>query len=105
MMDDTLEITTLGGLDIRVGGEPVTGFYSRKVEALLIYLACADRPQPRDVLADLLWDETTQSRAMGNLRVVLHNLREKLGPYVDITRTTVALNPGKDPSTSSGQGV
>jgi predicted ATPase/DNA-binding SARP family transcriptional activator len=104
-MNDTLEITTLGGLSIRVGGEPVTGFYSRKVEALLVYLACTDRPQPRDVLADLLWDEVTQSRAMGNLRVVLHSLREKLGPYVDITRTTVALNPGNDPSTSSGQGV
>ena len=104
-MNDTLEITTLGGLQILVGGEPVTGFYSRKVEALLVYLACTGRPQSRDVLADLLWDDVTQSRAMGNLRVVLHNLREKLGPYVEITRTTVALNLGDDPSTGSGQGV
>ena len=92
-MNDTLEITTLGGLEIRVEGEPVTGFYSRKVEALLVYLVSTGRPQSRDVLADLLWDDVTQSRAMGNLRVVLHNLREKLGPYVEITRTTVAMNP------------
>ena len=63
-MNDTLEITTLGGLEVRVGGEPVTGFYSRKVDALLVYLACTGRPQPRDVLADLLWDEVTQSRAV-----------------------------------------
>jgi len=90
-MNDTLEITTLGGLEVRIGGEPVSGFYSRKVEALLVYLACTRRPQSRDVLADLLWDDLSQSRAMGNLRVVLHSLRQQLGPYVEISRTTVAL--------------
>jgi DNA-binding SARP family transcriptional activator len=35
-----LEISTLGGLSIRHDGEPVTGLASRKVEALLVYLAC-----------------------------------------------------------------
>jgi DNA-binding SARP family transcriptional activator len=88
-----LEISTLGGLEIRHGGAPVSGFTSRKVEALLVYLACTRRPHSRDVLADLLWDDLSQSRAMGNLRVVLHSLRQQLGSYVEISRDTVALNP------------
>jgi hypothetical protein len=46
-----LELTTLGGLSIRLSGEPVTGLASRKVEALLVYLACTGRAHPRDVLA------------------------------------------------------
>ena len=74
-MNDPLEIITLGGLDIRVGGEPITGFESRKVEALLVYLACNARPQSRDVLADLLWDNLSQTRAMANLRGALYDLR------------------------------
>ena len=34
-----LEISTLGGLSIRLAGEPVTALKTRKVEALLVYLA------------------------------------------------------------------
>ena len=88
-----LEISTLGGLSLRVAEEPVTGFTSRKVEALLVYLACTGRPQSRDVLADLLWDDFSQSRAMGSLRVALHSLRQQLEPHVEVTRDTVGLNP------------
>jgi DNA-binding SARP family transcriptional activator len=91
-MNDPLEIITLGGLDIRVGGEPITAFESRKVEALLVYLACTARPQSRDVLADLLWDDLSQTRAMANLRGVLYDLRQRLRPYLDVTRNTIALN-------------
>ncbi|MEW5958015.1 MAG: ABC transporter substrate-binding protein, partial [Chloroflexota bacterium] len=45
-------------------------------------------------LADLLWDERSQRQAMSNLRTVLTGLRQHLGPYVSISRETVALNPG-----------
>jgi DNA-binding SARP family transcriptional activator len=90
---DELEISTLGGLEIRRGGAPVIGFDSRKVEALLVYLVCTRRPQSRDVLADLLWDDLPQTRAMANLRVVLHSLRQQLAPFVEISRTTVAMSP------------
>ena len=87
-----LEIFTLGGLSIQRGTKPLTGFASRKVEALLIYLACTKHPQPREVLAELFWDDRSQDRAMGNLRVVLASLRKQLAPYVTITRDTVSLN-------------
>ena len=89
---DSLKIFTLGGLSIQRGADPVSGFASRKVEALLVYLACTRFPQPREVLADLLWDERSQDRAMGNLRVVLTSLRKQLAPYVTITRDSVELN-------------
>ncbi len=94
-MEDTalLQISTLGGLSIRLDGEPVTGLASRKVEALLVYLACAGREYRRDVLAELFWEERTQAQAMSNLRVALSSLRKRLSSYVVITRDTVALNP------------
>jgi DNA-binding SARP family transcriptional activator len=92
----SLKISTLGGLSICLADEPVTGLASRKVEALLVYLACTGRAHPREVLAELFWEERAQSRAMANLRVALSSLRKHLDPYVIITRESVALNPGAD---------
>ncbi|MFC2046335.1 BTAD domain-containing putative transcriptional regulator, partial [Chloroflexota bacterium] len=91
-----LEIGTLGGLSVRVQSEPVTGFASRKVEALAVYLACAGRPKAREVLAELLWEERTQSRSLSNLRVALSSLRKLVGPYFVIDRDMVAVNPEAD---------
>ena len=92
-MSDILEISTLDGLSIHRDGKPLTDFASRKVEALLVYLACTGRPRPREVLAEMLWKERSQSQALANLRVVLSSLRKHLGLYVTITRDTAALNP------------
>jgi WD40 repeat protein/DNA-binding SARP family transcriptional activator len=88
-----LEILTFGGLVIRCDGEPVTERVPRKVGALLIYLAYTGRAQSREILAELLWEERTQERSLGNLRVALTSLRRELGEYVTITRDTVSLNP------------
>lgn len=49
-----LKIFSLGGLFILLEGDSVKGFASKKVEALLVYLACRRHPQAREVLADLL---------------------------------------------------
>jgi predicted ATPase/DNA-binding SARP family transcriptional activator len=95
-MMDKLEIYTLGGVQILHAGEPVAGLSTRKAEALLIYLASTRRQQPREVLADLLWDERTQSQAMGNLRGVLTNLRQVLGDTLLITRDQAGINPEVD---------
>src|SRR5262245_48021975 len=92
-MSDTLRIYTLGGLAIKRDDAPITGFLSRKVEALLVYLACTQRPQSREFLAEFLWDERSQAQAMGNLRWVLFELRQQLSPFLLITRQTVALKP------------
>jgi len=66
-----LKIFTLGGLSIQRDDQPVSGFISRKVEALFVYLAVEQREHPREVLAELLWNDLTQARAMGNLRTAL----------------------------------
>src|SRR5258708_11327141 len=90
-MSELLDIIALGGLTIRGNGKQVTGFVSRKAEALLVYLACTAREHPREVLADLLWDDRPQKQAMSNLRTVIASLRQRLEPYIDASRTTVGL--------------
>ena len=90
-MRDNLQIFTLGGLSIQVDGEPLTDLASRKAEALLVYLTCNRRTHARELLAEMLWDERTQSQAMANLRVVLASLRKHLGDFLHIERNKVAL--------------
>jgi predicted ATPase/DNA-binding SARP family transcriptional activator len=91
-MAELLEIEALGGLRIRRGGTLVTDLGSRKAAALLVYLVCSRRPQPREVLADLLWDERSTAQATANLRVLLTRLGKQLSSYLLITRSTVAFN-------------
>lgn len=95
-MSDTapprLTLHALGGLRLTLDDRPVTDLVSRKAEALLIYLACHAHPQPRDVLADLLWDDASQTQAAGNLRVLLNSLRRRLSPFLCIERYSLAFN-------------
>lgn len=95
-MSDTspprLTLHALGGLRLTLDDRPVTDLVSRKAEALLIYLACHTHPQPRDVLADLLWDDASQTQAAGNLRVLLNSLRRRLSPFLCIERYSLGFN-------------
>jgi DNA-binding SARP family transcriptional activator/energy-coupling factor transporter ATP-binding protein EcfA2 len=93
-MTDLVRIFTFGGLRIEQNGKQFPPFTTRKEEALLVYLAATRRAHPREVLADLLWDERTQAQALANLRVVLSGLRQRLAEYLNITRQMVGLeNP------------
>ncbi len=92
MQANVLEIVTLGGISIRSNGKLVTGFVSRKAEALLIYLACTRRQQSREVLADLLWDDRAPDQALSNLRTILASLRKQLQPYILSTHQAVSLD-------------
>ncbi len=92
-MDDVLKITSFGGLSVTRGGAPVEHFITRKVDALLVYLACNPREHPREVLGEMLWDDLSQERTMANLRTALSNLQAQLAPYLLITRQTIAINP------------
>jgi len=70
-------------------------FDTRKALALLAVLALADRPRPRDVLAELLWPEHDAEHARGALRRTLSALRSAIGPdFVDATRDQVRLVRG-----------
>src|SRR5215471_340992 len=87
-----IEIHTFGGLRITRSGQPVTRFTTRKVEALLVYLACQGRPCPRELLADLLWDDRPQAQAQANLRAALSRLRQQLPEATHVTRQAVAAD-------------
>ena len=104
-----LTIRLLGPPQFVLDGEPITGFESDKVRALLVYLAVeADRPQRRETLATLLWPESSARAAKDNLRQALSNLRAAIGdraldedqdvarPFLLISRQTVQFNPAGD---------
>lgn len=91
-MSDRLEIRLLGGMAIKKADRLVEGLVSRKAEALVAYLACTGQTQSREMLADMFWDDRSQSKAMGNLRVILTSLRQQLGDYVNISRQTVTFD-------------
>ncbi|GJM41252.1 MAG: transcriptional activator [Ardenticatenaceae bacterium] len=74
------------------GETAVTGFASRKADALFVYLACNPRPHPRETLATLLWPDNDQTRALANLSVILSSLRKQLGNYLLANRHTVGIN-------------
>ncbi len=90
---DLLEIFTFGGVVIHLGGKPLLGFHSKKAKALLVYLSLGRIPQPREKLAEMLWEQRSQAQAMSNLRVVIANLRKLISPYLKIDRQTIAINP------------
>ncbi len=88
-----LAIRTFGVLSITLGDrmEPLR-FAAHSVEALLVYLACQDRPLGREELAELLWPERTQEQSRMNLRGAIYRLRGQVEPYLLITRQQLALN-------------
>ncbi|GIK43262.1 MAG: transcriptional activator [Chloroflexota bacterium] len=95
-MTGTLQLTLLGQADVRLAGEPVTGFYSGKAQALLFYLAVTGQTHTRPALAGLLWADLPDADALMNLRQVLTNLRKLVGDHLTITRQTVAFKRDSD---------
>ena len=90
---DLLKITSLGGLSVQLNNHPVTGFVSRKVDALLVYLVANPREHPRELLGEMLWDDLPQARTMSYLRTTLSSLQKQLADYLIVTRQTIAINP------------
>lgn len=88
----TLRIKLLGVLQIEnEAGEISEVMKSNKGCALLAYLLVTNVPQPREVLADLLWDATSTAQALQNLRALLARLR-KWVPELEVTRKQVRLS-------------
>ena len=69
----SLQLRLLGGLTVSRAGQPVPLPSSRKVRALLAYLALSPRPVARSQLCELLWDVPNDPR--GELRWSLSKLR------------------------------
>jgi predicted ATPase/DNA-binding SARP family transcriptional activator len=91
-----LRIFALGDLSIQRGNQVLDGFISRKVEALLVYLVMERREHSREMLAELLWNDTSQARSMGNFRTVLWSLQSQLADYLIVTRKSIMINPEMD---------
>ncbi len=94
-----LSIFLFGPLRVTLDGEPVTGFESDKVRALLAYLAVETKaPQRRERLAGLLWPDQPEQSARTNLRHVLANLRTVISdrtaapPSLHVSRRTIQFN-------------
>ncbi len=98
-----LHISALGPPEVRLGEHLVT-FPTRKTLALLIYLAIEVGLQPRDLLASLLWPESSPERSYANLRNTLGHLQKVLHQvrgqtqttYLSITHSALSLNPDAD---------
>jgi DNA-binding SARP family transcriptional activator len=98
-----LSLALLGPFQATLDGQPVTGWKSNKIKALLAYLAVeADRPHPRETLAGLLWPDYSNSSALNNLRDALSALRQAIGdrqaepPFLLVTRETIQFNTASD---------
>ena len=77
-MPKPLQLQLFGTPQIFYLGQPLTGFVSGKVRALLIYLAVTARPQSRTHLAELLWSDMPDT-ARNNLKKAISNLRQLIG--------------------------
>ena len=86
----SLALRLLGPLEVCRGGVPLVLPRSRKVRALLAYLALAGRAVTRSHLCELLWDLPSDPR--GELRWCLSKLRTVLGPRVLAEADRVALD-------------
>lgn len=91
-MTAPLQIKLLGSPQLLLDGQPLPDFAYQKSLALLSYLLVTQKPQPRSSLATLLWGESTEANARAQLRTALAELRQRLEPYLEITRNTVAFN-------------
>ena len=89
-----LSIQLLGPIAVLQRDAPVALPASRKVRALLAYLACAERPVSRTHLCELLWDVPNDPR--GELRWCLSRLRSLINnedhDRISTVSDTIALN-------------
>ncbi|MFO7680969.1 MAG: AAA family ATPase, partial [Chloroflexota bacterium] len=98
-----LSLWLLGPFQAELDSEPLRGFRSDKIRALLVYLAVeSQRPWTRTTLADLLWPDFPEKTAQSNLRNALSNLRHVLAdqladqPCLHVTQSTAQFNNAAD---------
>lgn len=86
-----LVVDALGELQVSLGDRRIESRIPDKAALLLVYLADLGEPVRRSTLAGLLWSDTTEERARGNLRVALSRLRSVIGSAVAGDRDRVWL--------------
>ncbi|MBE2224751.1 MAG: protein kinase, partial [Anaerolineae bacterium] len=101
-----LTLLFFGPCQAIIDGEPVTGFRTQKVQALLACLAAEPHTaHRRERLMTLLWPGMPEPSARANLRQILFHLRQAipdfdhdgtLVPLLIANRHTIQLNPEAD---------
>ncbi|MCB0034069.1 MAG: protein kinase [Anaerolineales bacterium] len=79
---NNLALALFGSFQASLGGTSLTDFRTRKVQALLAYLATEPQPHGRDYLLNLLWPGLPEKSARSNLRQILYYLRQAI-PELD----------------------
>ena len=102
----TLSMFLLGPFQATLSPEPLTDFRTRKVQALLIYLAAEPEAHSRDSLLNLFWPGLPEKSARSNLRQILYYLRQIVPeagedgrpdtPVIIANRQEIQLNPQAD---------
>lgn len=98
-----LSLCLLGPFQAALGAEPLTDFRTRKVQALLVFLAVQPEAHQRDLLLNLFWPGLPEKSARSNLRQVLYYLRQAIpeaagegepdGSVVIANRQEIQLDP------------
>ena len=82
----------LGSFDARVADTPLEILKSPKGCALVAYLLIEGGEQPREAVADLLWDASSSTKALRALRVLLTRVRKSI-PEISASRMALLLEP------------
>ncbi|TYB64811.1 SARP family transcriptional regulator [Nonomuraea sp. PA05] len=85
-------LRVLDGPRLLVDGEPAT--LPESSLRILVFLAFRRRPAPRRVVASLLWPDSDEARAGGNMRSALWRLRAVGVPIDDRAGTGLHVRPG-----------
>jgi len=87
-----IEVRVLGGLGVRIDGEPATLPSDARARELLAWLAVHPGPHPRAALAGRLRPDVLEESARKTLRDAVYELRRALGPDALVTtRDAVGL--------------
>lgn len=92
-----LDIHLLGDFRIIHNGQPLTTISADRQQTLLAYLLLhRHAPQPRQQIAFILWPDSSEAQARGNLRTLLFSLRNALpaaAEYIAADTLTVQWCP------------
>lgn len=99
-MSSVWRVEMLGAFQARTHGQTVSRFRTRKVGALLAYLALySKRVHTRDEIAALLWPDADEAESRRNFRQALYSLRKVLEPpslptgsVLEVKQAWVSLN-------------
>ena len=100
-----LDVRMFGRFSVRCGDRVVSGIRPRKVGELFAYLLLhRDRPHHREILADVLWDNSASAQSRKCLRQALWRLQSVLGSQTDpltarvllVEHDWIQLNPDAD---------